>query len=205
MQQNAKALQRCRLAAAALPSKKPALDLSSEGWDSCPIFRWQLPLCPRWSSAIWVQVSDLQRSSHRVALWMSQACWKGWDGAFFSRSNTNPGLEVLSIAPSSPAVSGVLWFGVSRLLQGRDGLGWKLESLGWRWVNRDDVQEGWSARHEVGLSWIWDRAYQGTERRVRPALSNAFLIPVSVVILFMSLVWSHPKILLTSSLLPLKP
>lgn len=46
---------------------------------------------------------------------------------------------------------------------------------------------------------------QGTERQVRPAFSRAFPIPVSVVTPFMSLVWSHPKILLTPGLLPLNP
>lgn len=46
---------------------------------------------------------------------------------------------------------------------------------------------------------------QGTERQVRLAFSRAFPIPIGVVTPFMSLIWSHPKILLTPSLLPLNP
>lgn len=43
---------------------------------------------------------------------------------------------------------------MSGLLQGRDGLGWKWESLGWCGVDGGDGQEGWSAWGEVGLSWM---------------------------------------------------
>lgn len=83
-----------------------------------------------------------------------------------------------------------------------DGSGNHLGGVGWTEVM---ARRGGLPGVRLGSPGCDRGVNQGTERQVRLAFSRAFPVPIGVVTHFMSLVWSHFKILLTPSLLPLNP